>query len=161
MLENLIGPENIILDLSSEDKDELFSEMTENLVRRNPSLDRHAVLSALEERESLKNTCIRQGVAVPHANFPSIKKPEIAVGISRSGIDYEISGKFPAKKEDLIHLVIMILFEPENTQNHLHILADCAMLLNDSRFYNQIMKASCAREVCNIIKEVEYGRIGS
>lgn len=161
MLENLISPESVILELSSTDKDELFSELVENLVRRNPSLDRAAVLKALYEREEQKNTYITTGVAVPHASISSISKPEIVVGISHSGIDYEIDGNLPSNKEDLVHLVIMILFEPENAQDHLHMLADCAMLLNDSRFYREIMKASDPQGVCNLIREVEYGRVGN
>ena len=161
MLECLISPESVILNLSSEDKDELFSELVENLVRRNPSLNRTSILNALNERELQKNTFITTGVAGPHANISSIKHPEIVVGISRDGIDYEIDESVPAKKDDLVHLVIMILFEPENAQDHLHLLADCAVLLNDSRFYRKIMKAKDEVEVCNIIREVEYGRIGN
>lgn len=161
MLEYLISPESVILELSSKDKDELFSELVENIVRRNQSLDRTSVLKALYEREEQKNTYITSGVAVPHASISTITKPEIVVGISRSGIDYEIDEKSLSKKEDLVHLVIMILFEPENAQDHLHLLADCAMLLNDSRFYREIMQAKDAKEICNVIKEVEYGRIGS
>lgn len=160
MIENLISPESVIFDLESEDKDELFPEMVENLVRRNPSLDRKAIISALEERELQKNTYITSGIAVPHASIDSITHPEIVIGISRSGIDYEISD-LPSKKEDLVHLVFMILFERDNTQDHIHLLADCAFLFNDSRFYSEIMKANDAQEVCNIIKDVEYGRIGN
>ncbi len=158
MIENLISPECVILELSSEDKGELFSEMVENLVRRVPSLNRAEVLSAMNEREEQKNTCITRGVAVPHATVASVSKPEIVIGISPAGIDYEIEG---GGREDLVHLVIMMIFEPQNAQNHLHLLRDCAMLLNDSRVYASIMKATDSRQVCNIIKEVEYGRIGN
>ena len=58
MLSSYIRKENIIMNLESSDKDVLFAEMTECLVRSNPALDRKSVLKALEKRESKKNTCI-------------------------------------------------------------------------------------------------------
>ena len=157
MLENLIGPESIILELQSESKDELFSEMVENLVRRNGNFDRGTIISAIEEREERKNTCIMPGVAVPHASVPSLKKSEVVLGISRAGIDYELDVALSSNKENFVHLVFMFLFDPDNTQDHLDLLADCAMLLANPAFYADIMKAKDVHEVCSIIKEIEYG----
>ena len=161
MLSRILKPENVIPELESRDKDSLFAELVENLVRTTSCLDRGKILSSLYEREEKMNTCVMKGIAVLHASDSGLECTKVAVGLSAPGIDYEIDGNLPAKKEDLVHLVIMILFEPENAQDHLHMLADCAMLLNDSRFYREIMKASDAQEVCNLIREVEYGRVGN
>lgn len=67
MLSDLIKPENVIVELESTDKDSLFAELTENLVRTNENLDRDEIFRALSEREEQMNTCIMKGIAVPHA----------------------------------------------------------------------------------------------
>ena len=53
-----IKTENIIVNLESADKDCLFAEMTEVLVRSTPGLDRDEVISSLVSREEQMNTCV-------------------------------------------------------------------------------------------------------
>ncbi len=160
MFSSLISPDNIIFNLQSTDKDELFSELVEFLVRKNPSIDRDEALKALENREEVKNTQTAPGIAVPHACLSSINKTEIVLGISRAGIDYEIT-EGHSLKDNLVHFVILILFNAQNTEAHLHLLSDCALILNTQGFYPEVLKASDANEVYSMIKEAEYGRLGS
>lgn len=68
ILSRIFSKECILLNLESEDKDELFEEMTQALVSANPGLDRNQVLSALHERESKMSTGIMHGIAVPHGS---------------------------------------------------------------------------------------------
>ena len=106
MFSTLVRPENIVLDLQSTDKDELFPELVEFLVRKDPSIDRDEALKALSNREEIKNTCTNPGIAVPHAHLTSIKNTQIILGISRAGIDYELEGVNSSKSENLVHLVL-------------------------------------------------------
>lgn len=157
MLSDLIKPENVVIELESTDKDSLFAELTENLVRTNENLDRNEIFKALSAREEQMNTCIMKGVAVPHACCSCVEKPLIAVGLSASGIDYEIEGTGTKNYSDsLVHVVFMLLFEQENAERHLHVLADCARLLNIPGFYKSVLCAKSAQEVCNIIQDFEY-----
>lgn len=157
MLSDLIKPENVVIELESTDKDSLFAELTENLVRTNGNLDRNEIFNALSVREEQMNTCIMKGVAVPHACCSCVEKPLIAVGLSASGIDYEIEGTGTKNYSDsLVHVVFMLLFEQENAERHLHVLADCARLLNIPGFYKSVLCAKSAQEVCNIIQDFEY-----
>ncbi len=157
MLSNLIKPENVIVELESTDKDSLFAELTENLVRTNENLDRIEVFNALSEREEEMNTCIMKGVAVPHACCGCVEKPLIALGLSASGIDYEIDGTGTKNYSDsLVHVVFMLLFEHGNAERHLRVLADCARLLNIPGFYKSLLTAKNAQEVCDIIQDYEY-----
>lgn len=161
MFSTLVRPENIVLDLQSTDKDELFPELVEFLVRKDPSIDRDEALKALSNREEIKNTCTNPGIAVPHAHLTSIKNTQIILGISRAGIDYELEGVNSSKSENLVHLVVLILFGLQDTGSHLKILSDCAMVLNTQGFYPEVLNAQNAQGVCSLIREAEYGRIGS
>lgn len=156
MFSNLIKPENIILNLESDEKDILFAEMVENIVRVQPDINRKEALEALVTRENKMNTCIKAGIAVPHASCNSVNKPIVAMGISKAGIDYEVeSVVFPDSKSSLVHLVIMILLEQGNTERHLHILADCAKLLQSSDFYQSVLTANSEKEIIDKIKRIE------
>ena len=144
------------MNLESSDKDVLFAEMTECLVRSNPALDRKSVLKALEERESKKNTCIFPKIGVPHANCKGLTAPLIAIGVSKKGIDYDLPVSERADyRESLVHLVVLILFEQGNTERHLKLLADCARVLMLPGFYNAIMKAKTPADLISVIREFE------
>ena len=104
-----VKTENIIVNLESADKDCLFAEMTEVLVRSTPGLDRDEVISSLVSREEQMNTCVMKGVAVTHAECSSVSAPVIAIGISGSGVDYDIDGVSSKDfNESLIHVVFMM-----------------------------------------------------
>lgn len=147
--------ENVILNLESDSKDVLFAEMVESLVRENPVIDRKEVISAIENREQKQNTCIMSGVAVPHASCVTIKSPMVSIGVSKEGIDYEVCNGFAADENSLVHLVILILFEPGNAELHLKILAELAQLLRSEKFYQTALTASSAKELIDAIKSME------
>ena len=81
MFSSLLKPENIILELESSEKDVLFAEMVENIVTTHPSVNRSEALAALTERENKMNTCIKSGIAVPHASCASVTYPVVSIGI--------------------------------------------------------------------------------
>ena len=149
MISDFIKPENIIFELESTSKDELFGEIVECAVRAVPGLDRWKTVEALNEREEKMNTNIAPGIAVPHANLDFVKSPVIIIGKSKAGIDYESEDSEP------VHLVFMILFEQGNAGSHLKLLAQCAQLMQRSGFYSSIMEAGSASEILSIIKKLE------
>lgn len=151
-----IKPENVIVNLESSDKDCLFAEMTEVLIRSMPKLNRDEVVSSLVSREEQMNTCVMKGIAVTHAECDSVSAPVVAIGISDSGVDYDIDGVSSKDfNETLVHVVFMMLFEKGNAERHLRILADCARILNIPGFYKALLGAKTAQDVCNLIREYE------
>ncbi|MBD5408793.1 MAG: PTS sugar transporter subunit IIA [Treponema sp.] len=155
MLSDFVKLENVILNLESDSKDVLFAEMVENLVRENPVIDRKEAISAIESREQKQNTCIMTGVAVPHASCVTVKSPVVSIGVSKEGIDYEVSNDFATDGNSRVHLVILILFEPGNAELHLKILAELAQLLRFDTFYQTALTASSAKELIDAIKTME------
>lgn len=51
LLSKVFNPKSVNIDLQSEDKDEVFEELVEEMVNTHPDLDRVAALSAVQERE--------------------------------------------------------------------------------------------------------------
>ncbi len=156
MISDLLRPESVVVQLESTDKDSLFCELTETLVRIQPSVDRAEVLAELYKREELMNTCVMAGVAVPHANCRSVPQPMLAIGVSRAGIDYELDGVGTKDyAQSFVHVVFFMLFPVTCVERHLKVLADCARLLRMPGFYNALLGAGSASELCRIIREFE------
>lgn len=156
MLSDYIRKENILLELESTEKDVLFAEMTENLIRTNSGLNRKEIINCLEEREQKMNTCVMRCISVPHADCGCVKEPLVAIGLSRNGVDYEVCSYGSEKyNENLVHLVILILFQKGNVTQHLNLLADVARVLRIPGFYEALFNCKTCSELINTVFEYE------
>ena len=149
VLGQIFSSDSVIVNLESTDKDELFAEMLEPLVAAHPELNREEAFRALEERESKMTTGIMHGVAIPHAVVMTAKGIHGAIGISRSGIDYDSLDKSP------VHLVFMILTAEGETERHVQVLKQLASVLQIPGFIDNIVKSTTPAEVCNLLNSAE------
>jgi len=148
-LSDLLTEDVIKVDLESEDKEESFAELIELLVRAGRIDDRAAALQAIEEREALGTTGIGKGVAIPHAKAASVKHLTAALGISREGIEYE------AIDDDPVHVVFLVLAQPDNPGPHVQCLAEIARLLQVPGFYKRLLATTTAKGALDTIKAEE------
>ena len=149
LLDKVFNPRAVNIDLKSEDKDEVFEELIDELVSVNPSLDRSVALAAVKEREAKMSTGIMSGIAVPHAKTSAVTDVQGAIGISRSGIDYDaLDGK-------AVHLIVLILSGADSTELHLRVLKRLARLLENSEFYAELMEQKTAEAAYNVFCKYE------
>ncbi|WP_455160019.1 PTS sugar transporter subunit IIA [Treponema lecithinolyticum] len=149
LLDKVFNPRAVNIDLKSEDKDEVFEELIEELVSVNPSLDRSVALAAVKEREAKMSTGIMSGIAVPHAKTSAVTDVQGAIGISRSGIDYDALDGKP------VHLIVLILSGADSTELHLRVLKRLARLLENSEFYAELMEQKTAEAAYNVFCKYE------
>lgn len=149
MFSEIFPASNIIADLQSEDKDELFEEMVEVLVSAQPGISRADALAVLKERENKMTTGIVSGIAVPHAISNTVKGVVGAIGISRAGIDYGSLDNKP------VHAVFMLLFSPDETERHLQIMKQFAGLLQYQELCNELLKKQSPEEIYDFICSCE------
>ena len=149
LLDKVFNPKAVNIDLKSEDKDEVFEELIEELVSVNPSLDRSVALAAVKEREAKMSTGIMSGIAVPHAKTSAVTDVQGAIGISRSGIDYDALDGKP------VHLIVLILSGADSTELHLRVLKRLAHLLENSEFYAELMEQKTAEAAYNVFCKYE------
>ena len=149
LLDKVFNPKAVNIDLKSEDKDEVFEELIEELVSVNPSLDRSVALAAVKEREAKMSTGIMSGIAVPHAKTSAVTDVQGAIGISRSGIDYDALDGKP------VHLIVLILSGADSTELHLRVLKRLARLLENSEFYAELMDQKTAEAAYNVFCKYE------
>ena len=145
MFSEIFPVSNIIADLQSEDKDELFEEMVEVLVSAQPGISRADALTVLQERENKMTTGIVSGIAVPHAISNTVKGVVGAIGISRTGIDYGSLDNKP------VHVVFMLLFSPDETERHLQIMKHFSGLLRYQELCNELLSKRTSQEIYDFI----------
>ena len=152
-LSSLLKTENIILNLESTEKDELFAELTEVFVHQDSTINRREVLNSLLEREEQTNSCIKKGIAVTHAAVKNLKKNLCVLGFSRNGIDYDLENTYD--EDNLVHVVVILLHDVKFTDESLQFFMDCEYDFKSDEFYNNLLAAQTKDEVLNIVRERE------
>ncbi|HUT37123.1 MAG TPA: PTS sugar transporter subunit IIA [Planctomycetota bacterium] len=135
--------------LEAEDKEEVFAEMIELLVRAGRVEDRDRALRAIVAREEMATTGIGSGVAVPHGKEPSVKSLIAALGISRTGIEYDATDGEP------VYLVFLVLAEANNPGPHVQCLGEIARLLQVPGLNERLRGVKTAREALDLIRAEE------
>ena len=149
LISEIFKPENVKVNLESEDKEELFEELVNFLVDVEHFDNRDEILANLWERERKMTTGIAPNIAIPHAKIKNLDKIVGVLGISQVGIDYDsLDGK-------QVYLVMLLFGNENNPTAHLSVLKNIATLLSNPDFYTQIMKCRTSSEVTETIIEFE------
>ena len=154
MLSHLLTPANIKADLESAEKDEVFEEMIEMIVASQPSVDRQDALNALMQREAQQTTGIIPGIAVPHTQCASVHGTALALGLSRTGVEYDSLDGSP------VNFIIMMLFAEGDTESHLQTMKDVANLLQAPDFLKTIMEKKTPQEIFDAVCNFEMSLQG-
>lgn len=142
-LSNLLGPDQIILDMKAVGHWDSIVELVEHIVNAGflPTALREECLSALKAREDQVSTGIGSGVAIPHAFSDNIEQVIAVFGRSRAGIDFEALDNAP------VHYIILFLVPRKDYQLHLRTLAAIAKLFSNSDIRRQLAAASTRDEI--------------
>ncbi|MCE9958618.1 PTS fructose transporter subunit IIABC [Aeromonas rivipollensis] len=135
MITTLINEQLIALDLKASHKEEVFSEMTRLLVAQGKVSDEQQFIKDLWAREELDNTGFEEGVALPHAKSAAVSTPAVAIGISRSGIDYGAEDGKPSR------LFFMIASPAGGANHHIEVLAELSAKLIEEGFIDALLAA--------------------
>jgi len=133
-LGELIGPDQVVVDLRVADKTQLLSE----LARRAAAvlaLEQPVLLRALQAREQLGSTGLGRGFALPHARLPRMPRVYALLARLARPIDYDSVDDKP------VDLVVLLLTQESAANQHLATLAALSRPFRDAAFAQQIRKA--------------------
>src|SRR5579863_10329362 len=126
VLNQLLTPESINLNLNSADRDGVLGELVDQVPQLADQPEgRETLLRALHEREQLHSTGIGDGVALHHARnalVGLVHDPLLVFGRHDKGIPFDAIDKVPAR-------LFFLLLAPTVTQ-HLAILARLTRLVS-------------------------------
>ncbi len=145
MITQLINESLICLDLKAQTKSGIFAEMIDRLHREGRINDKSQFLADIQAREELGNTGFESGVALPHAKSAAVIKPAVAIGISRTGIDYGAEDGEPSK------LFFMIASPDGGSDHHIEVLAELSSKLIEEGFVDAFLSAKNENEALQLL----------
>lgn len=129
-------------------KQKAFSFLTEKLYQAGKITSKEAFLKAIYERESESVTGLENGIAIPHGKSDTVKQAAFTVLKTAAPVsDYE--SLQPNNQVQLIFLLAIPTAEAGTT--HLDILSELATRLADVDYRNQLMAASTAGELFQLL----------
>ena len=149
ILEYLV-PERVKLNLEGKTKTQIIKEMAQLFVKSGvlDSEDLEEFIKEINEREKLTPTGMQDGIAIPHARTPLVKKLSLALGISGEGVDFESMDGEPSK------LIFMIAAPEETKKEHLDLLAEISKLSYEEELVEQIENVKTVEEIFEKLKNI-------
>lgn len=144
-LADIITPQMVIPELSSQDKVSVLAELVQPLVECNQKLDKDHLVKILLEREKLGSTGIGEGIAIPHGKVENLDQMMISCGRSSHGVNFDSMDGQPA------HLFFLLVAPESSTGAHLKTLAMLARMLKNPTFREGLLAAEGVGEIHQLI----------
>jgi len=136
---------DMIIDLKSTDKNSALEELVEVIGKSNIVTDKKNFLKEILKREKIISTGLGLGIAVPHVKIPSVKDFVIAIGRSKTGIN------FNAIDEKPVYIIVMIGASDAQAKEYIRLLAQLVIRLKRQDVRERIMKADSPQEIFEVL----------
>ncbi len=144
-ISELLNERLIKTTLVGAEKEEVFEELIDLLMRERLVTDRRAAYAAIMEREKKQSTGIGRGVAIPHGKSAVVRQLCAALGISKDGIEYDSLDGEPVK------VVFLLLAEENKPGPHVMALAQIATLFKSPGFIERLIASTSPKELYDVI----------
>ncbi|PLR88901.1 PTS fructose transporter subunit IIABC [Bacillus halotolerans] len=135
--------------LSGETRDDIIDEMIQKLSRTGMLHSESGFKEAIMNREQEGTTAIGMNIAIPHGKSDAVKKPSVAFGIKRSGIDWNSLDGSEAK------LIFMIAVPKDSGGNqHLKLLQMLSRKLMDDSYRERLLSVQTKEEAYKLLDEI-------
>lgn len=149
MMKEILNQKLIKLDLLASDKNAVFTELADVLVNAGKVSDKDQFVRDLWEREQTGNTGFEDGIALPHAKSSAVIEPAIAVGISKSGIEYGAEDGEPSK-------IFFMIASPEQASDfHIEVLAKLSSKIIEPSFLEDLQNAQTPEQALALLTAEE------
>jgi fructose-specific phosphotransferase system IIA component len=145
---SIIDSECTITELRSNTKDEVLTELVDVLAYHGRLNDRNEVLKDIFEREKTMSTGMQHGIALPHAKSEGVKDICVAVGVKKTGIEFDSIDGEPAR------LFIMVASPKRSSSPHIQFLAAIGAVLKDDTVREQVINAGSPDEVVKLLRRI-------
>jgi mannitol/fructose-specific phosphotransferase system IIA component (Ntr-type) len=148
-LGEVFGPEQVIVDMTNRTKKAAIEDLVDLLYKQHLIKNKTEALSRIMEREDLCSTALGDGVAIPHARLDVGDKPVIAIGRHKAGIDFNAPDGVP------VHLMVLVLWQPEQAGLFNRLFAGLVSKLADAQFRNRLMEEGDAEAIAGALADVK------
>ncbi len=150
-LQDLLRPEDLVLDFEAIDKWDALDKLMERLVanRRIPEEVASAAREAVIGRERSMSTGMERGLAIPHAAVEGVEEVLGVLGVlpADRGLNFDSIDAGPS------HLVVLLLIPRSQKLIHIRTLADIARVLGRDSVREALLAASSPEEAWAALAE--------
>ena len=148
-LSEIVDLRGVKVGLEAEEKEEVFEELVDLLMRSGGLKDRQGALEAIHVREALGSTGIGEGVAIPHGKSETVERLVAALGVSAEGIEFDSLDGEPA------YAIFLLLAQADNPGPHIQALSCIAQLVRIPGFIRRLREAATPEEIMDMIHREE------
>ncbi len=148
-IRDFLNPKAISVDFEATTKEGVIKELLGMLAKAGAIRNEAQLFKILMDREALGSTGIGQGVGIPHGKTDSLRRLVGALGISKTGVDFDSLDGEPT------HIFFLLIAPEDSAGPHLKALAKISCLLKDKFFREKLMKAKTKKEAIDIIAKEE------
>jgi mannitol/fructose-specific phosphotransferase system IIA component (Ntr-type) len=147
---DLIAPESVHIDIRSRTKETVIKSLVKRTVAIH-DLNEKVVLNAVLDRERALSTGVGQGIAVPHATLKDLSKPIVALGRTKTGIDFD------SIDDTQVRIVFLLLTPEGDVPLHLKMLSRISRLCQQPTLRAELLSASKPQAILDALKKAETG----
>jgi fructose-specific phosphotransferase system IIA component len=145
LMNELIKPEDVLLDFDAKTKDEAMEMLANILYIHHKIDDLQGFLKDIYEREAITSTGIGFGIAIPHAKSSHVLIPTVIFARSIEGIPFDAMDGKDA------HLFFMIAMPEDGTNAHLRVLAMLSRKLMHEDFREALFDVQSLDEALKLL----------
>lgn len=145
---SLLDPARIMLHLQSTERVAALNEIARQLDGHPDVTNFSAFLDELLARDRLDTTSLGNGIALPHARTPYVKRIVLAVGRSDAGVPFEPNG-------DPVRLFFMLGTPKAKPGDYLAVLSTLCKLLRDAGDRAALLAAPTPQEFIASLRSIE------
>jgi fructose-specific phosphotransferase system IIA component len=140
--------DDIKIELEGNNKDEVIKELVTVLKNNGKISDFEKALAAIWEREKSISTGMQFGIAIPHAKTDLVSQIICAVGLKRSGIDFDSIDNNPAQ------IFVLILIPEHEVSPYLQFLSKIVRFLSNPDVRNEILSCKTKDQLYRLFKQI-------
>jgi fructose-specific phosphotransferase system IIA component len=144
---SLIEPETFCMALEGETKKEIITELVDILADAGRLKNHDLVLADVIEREESMSTGMEFGIALPHGKSDGVDDTVIAIGIKKTGINFDSLDGEPSR------LFILIVSPKKASGLHIQFLAAFGSILGEESLREAVINAASPEEAVSLLRK--------
>jgi mannitol/fructose-specific phosphotransferase system IIA component (Ntr-type) len=154
-LREIVVEKAIVPNLVSTKREDVIRELLDALVTSGKvsAEMRDTFATAILAREKRGSTGLNHGVAIPHTKTTAVQAPLAAIGISRTGVDFNALDKQP------VYSIFLMLSPEENPTLHTDAMKAIFTYLSKDQFRRFLRQATTVEAVKTLLEEADSGQV--
>ncbi len=144
-LRKLLPETAIRMNLESDTKKGVVTEMIDSLIAAGKIRHREAALTAIMERENKMSTGMQHGIAIPHGKTDTVSELVATIALKPDGVNFESLDGQPST------IFVMTLSPLNRAGPHIQFLAEMSQLLNEPERRVAVLNARNPRELLDAL----------